>query len=99
MQVSIKCSGGFAGVERSFRSLDSRTLAQPAAARLARCIDELVAASRAQEIAGSADQFRYEFTITDAPGGAPNSFTIADDGNPSQPPMSLVAEIVALASA
>ena len=95
MLVSIKSSGGFAGIERTLGAIDSRSLPEPTALRLSQCIDQLFSISRSTVQVG-ADFLVYEFTVAREPGGPATRFMISDDGAPTRPPMNLVNEVLGL---
>ncbi len=69
MNIRIRQSGGFAGVEQNLGSVDTSDLAQEKATRLEKCIAEL---KRFEAAAGEApvgaDMFRYQIEIRDDQG-------------------------------
>jgi len=97
MNITIRSSGGFAGIEQLVATLDTRRLTTETASRVTQCIDELAAWARSHTEPQGADFLEFEVTISDDERNA-SRIAVTDDGKPDQRPMSLVNELVALAS-
>ncbi|HEX2674467.1 MAG TPA: hypothetical protein VHM25_26510, partial [Polyangiaceae bacterium] len=82
---------------RRVGSVDTRHLASEAASRVTECVNELADWARLHAAPVGADYLQYELTIS-GDERAPSRIVVLDDGKPDQRPMSLVNELVALAS-
>ena len=94
MKVTIKRTGGFAGLDQTVASLDSERLPRDAAEELRRQVSALVAASARPEPIG-ADLLHYHVTISDE--GPARTVTVVDEGDPEAPPMKHLQALLALA--
>ena len=84
MNIRIRQSGGFAGIEQDLGSVDTSDLAQEKATRLEKCIAELKRFDAAAgEAPVGADMFRYEIEIRDDEGARQ---TLVFHGEPEEAP-------------
>jgi emfourin len=96
MRLTIKKTGGFAGVEQTLASLDTERMPKASADQLRKHVEEIsTLATQASKSVG-VDQFHYEITVME-PGLAPRALTLVDEGNPNHPAMEHVAALLALA--
>jgi len=96
MLVSIRRSGGCAGLELEVASIDSGALSAAEAQRLRDGIDELSSWVRSHAAARGADQLQYDLSIIREAGAPPEHLTLLDDGNPAAPPMKWLEELIRL---
>ena len=94
MKVTIKRSGGFAGLNQTLAAIDSDELSDRAADRLRQELMRLSASLRPADI--GADQLHYDVEI--AGDGPPRRISVVDDGHPEAPPMKHIEAILSLGS-
>jgi emfourin len=94
MRISVRRSGGFAGIEEQLGSVDTAELDASARERLERLVDEadFFAAPAVVEGDLGADQFRYEITVEE--GGRSHTVTYVGEGGRAAD-MKRLAEAVA----
>lgn len=92
MKVTIRRSGGYAGIDQTVAAIDSDDLPAPAADRLRQELMRLTATLRPDDI--GADQLHYEVEI--AGDGPPRRLSVLDDGRPEAPPMKHIEAILGL---
>ncbi|MGH3104001.1 MAG: protealysin inhibitor emfourin [Gaiellaceae bacterium] len=80
MQISVKRSGGFAGIEEEVATVDTEQLAAASAERLERLVDEIGFFDLPASVSDGegADRFRYEVTV--AADGRRHTVTYTEEG-------------------
>src|SRR6476660_5968542 len=98
MKLTIKRTGGFAGIEQTLASFDTERMTKASADQVRKHVEEIsTLAAQASKSVG-ADQFHYEINIME-PWLAPRALTLIDEGNSNHPTMEHVAALLALAGA
>lgn len=92
MKVTIKRSGGLAGLNETLAAIDSEHLSGAAVDRLRQELMRLTASLRPADI--GADLLRYDVEIDGD--GPPRRLTVFDDGHPETAPMKHIEAILAL---
>ncbi|HEY3400266.1 MAG TPA: protealysin inhibitor emfourin [Geothrix sp.] len=83
MILTLRRTGGFAGIRESLGTVDSAHLdgaAQRALAAQVKALDRLASGSAGP----GADQFHYEVEVRES-GQPPRTLIVADEGNPDSP--------------
>ena len=93
MTITVKRSGGFAGIERVLAHVDSSTLTSEQDARARSYITRLSGALANSSVSEGADRFQYEVTVTGDDGGT-KSMTVIDKGDPQDPALKIVMELI-----
>ena len=93
MTITIKRSGGFAGIEQVLAHVDSSTLTSEQEARVKSGIARLSALLAKRKATEGADRFQYEVTVTGDADEA-KSMTVIDEGNPQDPALMAVMELI-----
>lgn len=91
MILTLRRTGGFAGIQETLGTLDTASLggeAQRAFAARLKELEQLAALP-----AHGADQFHYELDIRE-PGQAPRTLTIVDEGDPDLPAMRALSALM-----
>ena len=83
MILTIRRTGGFAGVEELLGTVDAARLDAEARRRLDRQLEDLSDLTNAYE-PSSADTFRYEVEVA-GPGRTRNLVSVEDEGDPEHP--------------
>jgi hypothetical protein len=87
MIISIRQTGGYAGIEQPIGSIDTATLPPRAAQRVRARLDELAAAA-ADAQPGGADEYRFEVEVAED-GGRRQTFSLTDDSGTGELPLVL----------
>ena len=87
MNISIKKSGGFAGITEDLGTIDTAKLGAGAARQVEQTVREIGFFDLPGTISGGvgADLFRYEITVMD--GDREHTVTFEDDGSPETAPL------------
>ena len=87
MKISVKASGGFAGLNQtSVGELDTKQLAAERANQIEQCIDALMK----QEGAVGADMMRYDIDVEEN-GGKRHHIAVFDEGDSGSPIQQLLS--------
>jgi hypothetical protein len=97
MTITIKRSGGYAGVEHVLATVDSSKLTGEQDARVRSLIARLSGLMANRGITEGSDRFEYEVTVT-GNGEGTKSVTVIDEGNPQDQAMQIVTELIGLGS-
>src|SRR3954447_10155514 len=97
MTITIKRSGGYAGVEQVLATVDSGKLTSEQEARARSLIVRLSDLMINRGITEGSDRFEYEVTVT-GNGEGTRSMTVIDEGNPQDAAMQIVMELIGLGS-
>jgi hypothetical protein len=94
VRISVRRSGGFAGIEEELGSLDTAALAADARVRLEGVVRQadFFALPAAVEGEVGADQFRYEVTVED--GGSAHTVTFVGEGGPQAQALRRIVDAV-----
>ena len=96
MIITIRQSGGYAGIEQELGCLDTADLDDAEATRIRACLDELSRLHEEQELPVGADLFRYEIEIRDDR-EAPQEIVFIQEGDPEKPwsePLRVLLDVV-----
>ena len=94
MKIRIIRSGGYAGIEEDFGSIDTINLSKEAASRVAKCVSTLTqlkdTATEYEPI--GTDMFYYEIEIQNDRGTS-QKLAVSDDGDPQNPFMNALHDL------
>ena len=98
MQIKVRRTGGFAGIEEELGSVDTASLEGGAREQLETLVREVDFFSLPAAIEGEvgADQFRYEVTVED--GGRGQTVVFTGEGGPQAEALRRLTDAVAAAS-
>src|SRR5437899_8556537 len=97
MIITIKRSGGYAGVEQVLATVDSSKLTSERDARVQSLIARLSGLLANRGVGEGADRFQYEVTVT-GNGEGTKSMTVIDEGNPQDAAIQIVTQLIGFGS-
>jgi chemotaxis regulatin CheY-phosphate phosphatase CheZ len=93
MTITIKRSGGFAGIEQVLAQVDTKSLTRDQIERVKSGIARLSGLLAKKSPSAGADRFQYDVTVTEDAGAA-KTMTVIDQGNPKDPALMALMDLI-----
>jgi hypothetical protein len=96
MTITIKRSGGFAGIEQTMAQVDTKNLTKEQIERVKSGIARLSGLLAKKSPSVGADRFQYDVTVTEDTGAA-KTMTVIDEGDPKDPALTALMDLISSA--